>query len=327
MSGDDPGLYDPAGFVRPHDISHLPAIEKDGAAPVVSGQVSILFGAVTVPLGRDREEAIRFFQAVLANWVAGNLGILLSLIWTAGFLPTFLESSSVSVLLAKPPPRWVLLAGKYVGVLLFLLVQAIFFVCGTWLALGLRTSVWEPTYLLAIPMLLLHFTVFFSFSAFLAVWTRSTVTTVFGSILFWVICWAMNYGHHASLAYELEKSRDVQKQAQAMTVLAPSPVAGLPGSMPWWGLLLNTRPPVFEEQMSGISTLREIGYWLFPKPVDFGAISTSAVRTDSYFAELHEYQVLRNHQAFHPELAILSSLAFALVFLALAGYEFAHTDY
>jgi hypothetical protein len=34
-------------------------------------------------------------------------------------------------------------------------------------------------------------------SAFLAVCTRSTVACVFGSVLFWLLCWGLNYGRLA----------------------------------------------------------------------------------------------------------------------------------
>jgi hypothetical protein len=39
--------------------------------------------------------------------------------------------------------------------------------------------------------------VFFGFSALLAVATRSTVACVFGTVLFWLMCWATNFGRHA----------------------------------------------------------------------------------------------------------------------------------
>ena len=137
---------------------------------------------------------------MLAAGVADTLGLLLTLIWTAGFLPGFLAPQAVAVLLAKPVPRWTLLAGKYIGVLAFVLAQAAYFVGGTWLALGLRTGVWDPTYLLSIPLLLLQFAVFFSFSLLLAVCSRSTVVCVSGSIAFWAVCWAINFGRHAVMA-------------------------------------------------------------------------------------------------------------------------------
>jgi hypothetical protein len=159
---------------------------------------SLLFGAVRVGTYNDRETEVRSLQTVLAGGVADTLGVLLALIWTAGFLPSFLEPSAASVLLAKPVPRWGLLVGKYVGVLVFVFVQAGFFVVGTWAALGVRTGVWEPRYLLCLPLMLAHFAVFFSFSAFLAVWSRSAVTCVFGTLLFWMVCAGLNFGRHAS---------------------------------------------------------------------------------------------------------------------------------
>ncbi len=154
--------------------------------------------------GRDRTDAVRFLQVFLAGAVADTAGIFLVLIWTAGFLPTFLDPNQITVLLAKPVPRWSLLIGKYLGVLAFVVVQVSLFVVGTWLALGLKTGVYESLYLLAIPLLAVHFAVFYSFSALLAVWTRSTVVCVFGSLLFWVICWGTNFGRHAVEVHALE---------------------------------------------------------------------------------------------------------------------------
>jgi hypothetical protein len=166
---------------------------------VVSGELSLAFGAVRVPLARDARGAVHFLELVLAGGVADTLGLLLTLIWTAGFLPSFLEAGAISVLLVKPIPRWSILAGKYLSVLVFVGFHALVFVGGTWLALGFRTGIWDSAYLMCLPMLLLHFTIFFSFSTLLAVTTRSTVVCVFGSIVFWFMCWGMNYGRHALL--------------------------------------------------------------------------------------------------------------------------------
>ena len=106
----------------------------------------------------------------------------------------------MSVLLVKPVSRATLLLGKYAGVLAFVFVQASYFVVGTWLALGVRTGIWETHYLLSVPLLLLHFAIFFSFSLLLAVCMRSTVLCVFGSVAFWLICWGMNFGRNAVAA-------------------------------------------------------------------------------------------------------------------------------
>lgn len=170
---------------------------RDGI-PFDDGAISFGFGALPpIEIERGREAAVRTLQFQLAGWVADTFGLLLALVWTAGFLPTFLEPSAVTVLLAKPTPRWALLVGKFLGVLAFVAFQVALFIGLTWLALGLRTGVWNARYWLCLPLLLLNFAVFYSFSAMLAVATRSTVACVFGSVFFWLVCWLMNFGRHS----------------------------------------------------------------------------------------------------------------------------------
>jgi hypothetical protein len=187
---------EPAEFVSGNDPSFDHARAAGKGVDVAGGEMTMAFGAVRLPLARDGRDGVRFLQLILAGGVADALGVLLALVWTAGFLPTFLEPAAASVLLAKPAPRWSLLAGKYLGVMTFVAFQALVFVGGTWAALGLRTGVWDMAYLLSVPLLLVHFAVFFSVSAVLAVCTRSTVACVIGSVLFWLLCWGMNYGRH-----------------------------------------------------------------------------------------------------------------------------------
>jgi ABC-type transport system involved in multi-copper enzyme maturation permease subunit len=167
---------------------------------VISGELSLGFGLYRVELGRDAEDAVRFMQLLLAGGVADTAGILFALLWTAGFIPSFLDPSTASVLLAKPVPRWLLLAGKFTGVLTFVAFQAMVFIGGTWLALGLRTGVWHPLYLACLPVLLLHFALFFSFSALIGVLTRSTLLSMLISLVFWFACWGINFSHLASVA-------------------------------------------------------------------------------------------------------------------------------
>ncbi|MGL4423083.1 MAG: ABC transporter permease, partial [Gemmataceae bacterium] len=99
--------YDPNIFIPKSEVERLGAdkVQDDGIR-VVSGEVSLGFGMVTLPVGRHREDAVRMVQVWVAGAIADTIGVLLALLWTAGFLPTFLEPQHVSVLLAKPAPRW-----------------------------------------------------------------------------------------------------------------------------------------------------------------------------------------------------------------------------
>src|SRR2546430_12199131 len=102
-------------------------------------RVSFLFGAMSFEPGtRSQEQAIHFLQVMLATMVASYLGFILTVLWTAGFMPEFLQPSAASVLFAKPVPRWTLLTGKYLGVVTFVTFQVAVFFFGTWLALGLK---------------------------------------------------------------------------------------------------------------------------------------------------------------------------------------------
>jgi ABC-type transport system involved in multi-copper enzyme maturation permease subunit len=171
-----------------------PDLARREGIDTIRGRMTLAFGAVSFPVSRERGDAVSFLELLLAGGFAGTFGLLLALVWTAGFVPTFLEPSAASVLLAKPVTRWQLLLGKYFGVLIFVGFQVALFVVLTWLALGLRTDVWNMTYWWCIPLLLLQFAVFYSFSVLLAVITRSTVACVFGSVLFWLLAWGINYG-------------------------------------------------------------------------------------------------------------------------------------
>ena len=75
------------------------------------GELSLAFGAIRTPLYRTGAAETQFLLAILGRWVAGVGGLLLALIWTAGFLPEFLQPASATIFLAKPIPRWCLLTG------------------------------------------------------------------------------------------------------------------------------------------------------------------------------------------------------------------------
>ena len=87
---------------------------------------------------------------------------------------------------------------------------------------GIRTYWW------CIPLLLLEFAVFYSFSVLLAVVTRSTVACVFGSLLFWLLAWGINYGSVMARATAEEHGlpRCTLALAEASYWVCPKPIDG-----------------------------------------------------------------------------------------------------
>jgi hypothetical protein len=66
--------------------------------------------------------------------------------------------------------------------------------------------------------------VFYSFSALLAVTTKNAAGCLVGSILFWLLCWAMNYGRHALAGLDLtEATQGLIRTADISYWVLPKP--------------------------------------------------------------------------------------------------------
>jgi ABC-type transport system involved in multi-copper enzyme maturation permease subunit len=258
-----------------------------------SGKMTLMFGLLDIPFSRTAETPVHDLLCIFASWLAGIIGVLMALVWTSGFVPESLQPSAASVLLAKPAPRWLFLAGKYLGVVCFVALHVTIFFVGTWFALGFKTNIWLPAYLLGIPLLVLHFAVVYSFSVMLAVLFRSTMACVVGSVLFWLVCFGINYARYYALAFaELN-----------------------PGGPPLSGLTMF---------------LAELGYWVLPKPVDFTIMLQQALNMGTTIVSLDSQPPFKNVLAkddYHPIFAILSSCGFSVFALWASASQLSKTDY
>jgi ABC-type transport system involved in multi-copper enzyme maturation permease subunit len=118
--------------------------------------------------------------------VLGFIGMILAIIATAGFLPNMLARGTIDVLLSKPLPRWRLFLGRYLGSMMFILVQAVLFVGLSFVVMGTRWQVWLPGYLLTIPLIVLLFSYLYCVSAFVAVRFGSSTAAVLLTLGAWV---------------------------------------------------------------------------------------------------------------------------------------------
>ena len=105
---------------------------------------------------------IRKFVNVSYSWVSIALyiwGTLLALFASAGLIPVLLEPGRIALLLSKPVSRPMLLLGRYTGNVLIVALNHIYLVTSIWLILGIKTRIWEPRFLLAIPISIFIFAV------------------------------------------------------------------------------------------------------------------------------------------------------------------------
>lgn len=275
----------PRGDINASD----PAKASGDGVAIAGGQLRLLFGAVRLPLARDVRDGVHFLHVALGMGLAGSLGLLLTLIWTAGFVPSFIDPRAASILIAKPPSRRLLLVGKYLAVVAVVAFHSGLYVGGVWLALGFRTGIWDVAFLWCAPALVGQFSIFYGFSVLLAVSTRSTVACVFGTIACWMVCWGMNYGRHAVRAESYQ-----------------------PGEAAYSNVALSAV---------------EVGYWTMPKPADMGAWLYDRIGAADCFGQVAALNSVSRHGDLHLGLSLLASLAFLGLLIFASCREFAATDY
>ncbi|MDP7189881.1 MAG: hypothetical protein QGI74_08460 [Phycisphaerales bacterium] len=154
--------------------------------------VSLFFGLSHVdseyvhagtPLARTLYLGI--YSAFIVNlWLAWAASIL-ALISTSSIFPSFLKEGAVELVMSRPTRRATIFFVKYIGGLLFVAVQVGIFTIGAFLAAGWRIDVWDPMIFLAIPLVTLFYSYLFCINVLAGIITRSTLTALLATLLFW----------------------------------------------------------------------------------------------------------------------------------------------
>jgi hypothetical protein len=128
------------------------------------------------------------------------------------------------------------------------------------------------TYWWCIPLLLLQFAIFYSFSILLAVVTRSTVACVFGSVLFWLLAWGINYAKVT--VGGLLNTEDVPCMTHALAEMAywisPKPIdAGL--------ILFNSLDAQHDFEKPAVFRLLEAGQAFSPQQSILSSLAITGI--------------------------------------------------
>jgi len=162
--------------------------------------VKALFGAV--PLTDSSEPGAFVFKIIVygVGWVGAPLTMLLACVITAFYIPNMLRKGTIDLLLAKPITRFSLLWYKYLGGLTFMFLTTTFLVSGLWIALGLRSGIWEPAFLMLIPILTFQFAMYYALSTLLAVLTRSPIVCILACVMMYGLLFGVGWAYEITSA-------------------------------------------------------------------------------------------------------------------------------
>jgi ABC-type transport system involved in multi-copper enzyme maturation permease subunit len=157
---------------------------------------SLFFGAVPIPVPLfSLGQQVQFIgDNVIGAWGAA-ITMLLSTILTASFIPSMLSKGTIDLLLAKPIHRVTLLLYKYLGGLLFMLLNTVVIMVGIWASLGLQTGLWVSALLLCVPIFTFQFAMFYAVSALVAVLTRSAIVSILAVVMTWGVLVLIGWTH------------------------------------------------------------------------------------------------------------------------------------
>jgi ABC-type transport system involved in multi-copper enzyme maturation permease subunit len=266
---------------------------------------ALFFG--TVPLdavwqllfGQPRPPALGFqlwvIEDELLNGPGALVGVLLSVVVTAFFVPNMLQKGRLDLLLAKPIARWALLAYKYAGGLVFIFLNATVAVGGTWLVLGLRAGVWAPGILALILILTYFFAILYAVSVYVAVTSRSAVLAILLTCLVWFFLGGVGWAY--------TKLHDLRQSHPQTAGVLPADAATL------------------EKWLAVI----DVAHYVLPRTYDLNPL-TSEWLAGSLMP--HEARELRlSGGVVHWGESLTVSAVFILLVLGLACWRFSSKDY
>lgn len=222
-----------------------------------SNAISLNYGTATVvgPIPLTREQFEPIFQRIVVAVVGiflGFIGVLGTLLVTAGIIPRTFEPGEISLLLSKPVRRSWLFVTKVLGGCIFTLLYATVLVVGIWLILGLRMGAWQPQLLWCIPVYVFLFMIYYSVSAVAGAIWRNSIVALTLVVLFWLGLTVIGVTHNA-----LQTNLISQRGIKEITVVG-SDVFVVNGEQKTfvWDAGANAWEETFEEppnQMSGFA--------------------------------------------------------------------------
>lgn len=155
------------------------------------------------------------------DWIVGVFGLIAAILITSTVIPQMFEPGSITLLLSKPVSRSLLYTAKFLGACAFVFLNVTFLIVGLWLIVGLRFEIWNHGMLACIPVFLFMFLVYYAVSAFTGLVWKSAIISVVVTVLFWILCFAVDLSHGILDGAVMEQqriSRIVEADGTLLTV-------------------------------------------------------------------------------------------------------------
>ncbi|MDP9176014.1 MAG: hypothetical protein M3O30_19430 [Planctomycetota bacterium] len=141
------------------------------------------------------------------QWWLGFFATLLALLSTASIFPDILSSGAIDLYLSKPISRLRLFITKYLCGMIFVTLQITVFCLASFFVIGIRGKEWEPGVFMAIPLVVLFYSYLYSVCTLVGVVSRSTITALLVTILFWAAVFGVHFAETQTLAGHLEEQQ------------------------------------------------------------------------------------------------------------------------
>lgn len=163
--------------------------------------LSVMFGmgSIDSPVLRAGTPAAEwFYLGLFSKFIVGLwlswAAIGLAIISCAPVFPDFMAEGSIGIPLSKPVSRLTLFLYKYIGSLLFVVLQVGLFCAIVFFAVRWRVGTWNPSVFWAVPFVTLVFSYLYSVVVLVAVKTRSVLPAILAGALIWFASWVGQLG-------------------------------------------------------------------------------------------------------------------------------------
>ena len=149
-------------------------IKFTGAQAVIGTLFDNGSGGLSLP---DLEKKIVFAESMFARALY-SIGIFLSIFATADLMPGLMKKGRLDLYLARPLSRPLFLLGKFTGAVAVASVNIIYAMAGFWLVLGIKTHVWNVSFLYSMAVIIFMFAVLYTIMVLISILAKNTAVAI-----------------------------------------------------------------------------------------------------------------------------------------------------